>query len=290
MNEHLVSIVLPVYNGERFLTQSIESILSQTYTNIELIIVDDCSTDKTPEIIVQYMKRDKRVKVVRHEKNMYLPQALNTGFNMAKGTFYTWTSDDNIYAEDAIEHLVEILIQDSTIDVVYGNETIIDDEGNIVSKRDAIAAVLEPKLIPVLCCVGAYFMFKKDVFIEIGGYEDKWFLTEDWQFWLKAYNKGFKFFKTEKNKYFYRDNISSLSATRGIEVQRNCLKLSLDNLSHNAFRYTSEIVMRAYLKCVGYAYRTSDKKSGLACLEMAKQVNSEAEKYLKIEMLRWLEE
>lgn len=87
MNQHLVSIVLPVYNGARFLCQSVDSILSQTYTNFELIIVDDCSTDETPGIIEEYARKDRRVRTIRHSQNQYLPQALNTGFDAAKGVF-----------------------------------------------------------------------------------------------------------------------------------------------------------------------------------------------------------
>src|SRR3990170_3452478 len=102
-----VSIVLPTYNGEKYIRQSIDSCLNQTHENIELIIVDDCSIDNTPEIIKSY--KDSRVKSLRHDQNKFLPHALNTGFSNATGEYLTWTSDDNYYAKEAIEKMVSFL-------------------------------------------------------------------------------------------------------------------------------------------------------------------------------------
>lgn len=112
-NSPKVSIVLPTYNGARYLRQSIDSCLGQTYRNLELIVVDDASTDTTPEIIRSY--QDPRIRVIRHEKSKMLPESLNTGFRAVSGDYLTWTSDDNYYVPEAIlgkewEHLVDINI------------------------------------------------------------------------------------------------------------------------------------------------------------------------------------
>ena len=72
-----VSIILPVYNGEKYLALAIESILQQTYSNFELIIIDDCSTDKSNQIAKSYMKIDSRIKVYKNKKNKKLPKTLN---------------------------------------------------------------------------------------------------------------------------------------------------------------------------------------------------------------------
>jgi glycosyltransferase involved in cell wall biosynthesis len=105
----LVSIILPTYNGSRFLERAIQSCLGQTYFSIELIIVDDASTDSTPEILARAVKQDTRVRVIWHDRNRKLPAALNTGFSEAKGEFLTWTSDDNEYLPNAIEQMVDFL-------------------------------------------------------------------------------------------------------------------------------------------------------------------------------------
>ena len=91
----LVSIVLPVYNGEEYLEKSIESVLRQTYENFEFIIVNDGSTDHTKEIVDKYALIDNRIRVI-HKQNEKLPKTLSRGFSEARGEFFTWTSADNI--------------------------------------------------------------------------------------------------------------------------------------------------------------------------------------------------
>ena len=103
----LVSIVLPTYNGENFIAKAIESILKQTYTNFELIIVDDCSSDATNEIINSYAKKDARIRIIKNDVNKKLPASLNIGFDNAKGEYYTWSSDDNEYYPQAFEKMVD---------------------------------------------------------------------------------------------------------------------------------------------------------------------------------------
>ena len=98
----LVSIVLPVYNGEKYLRESLDSILAQTMEDWELIAVDDCSKDATPQILADYAASDSRIRVMRNAENQRLPRSLNIGFAEARGEFLTWTSDDNAYAPEAL--------------------------------------------------------------------------------------------------------------------------------------------------------------------------------------------
>src|SRR5438034_11794938 len=95
----LITIVLPTHNGAKYLRESIESCLGQTYHNLELVVVDDASSDATPDVIAEYS--DPRLISVRHGQNRGLPEALNTGFAHSRGHYLTWTSDDNRYAPEA---------------------------------------------------------------------------------------------------------------------------------------------------------------------------------------------
>ena len=96
----LITIVLPVYNGSRYLSTALDAILSQTYKNFELIVVDDCSTDTTPKILTDYSFQDSRIRTIRNETNLKLPTSLNVGHQAGRGSFFTWTSDDNIPHSD----------------------------------------------------------------------------------------------------------------------------------------------------------------------------------------------
>ena len=102
-----VSIVLPTYNGEEYIRQSIDSIRNQTFEDWELIIVNDYSTDGTSLIIREYEKKDSRIIVIENSENKKLPASLNIGFRSATGKYFTWTSDDNRYLPNALQCMVE---------------------------------------------------------------------------------------------------------------------------------------------------------------------------------------
>ena len=118
MNNGLVSVVMPVYNAEKFLNNSIPDILSQTYKNLELIIVDDGSSDSSLEIIKNFSKKDKRIKY--YEKlNGGTGSALNLGFNYATGEYGTWVSADDIKYPNFLLNLVNILNKNKDCKLVF---------------------------------------------------------------------------------------------------------------------------------------------------------------------------
>ena len=131
MNE-LVSIVLPVYNGAKYLRESIDSILAQTYTNWELLILDDCSTDESPAIALEYEQKDPRIHYYRNEHNLRLPRNLNRGFSLARGDYLTWTSDDNRYRTTALERMHTALKNEPAAQFVFASCRIIDGTGKEV--------------------------------------------------------------------------------------------------------------------------------------------------------------
>lgn len=151
----MISVVLPVYNGENRVSKSIESVLSQTYTNLELIIVNDCSTDGTEEIIRHYKEFDKRVRIIENSTNQKLPKSLNNGFRAAKGEYLTWTSDDNAYHTDALEIMASELDKNPKIDMVYTDFTKVDMEGNVIEK----VKLLDPDQLRFGNAVGACFLY-----------------------------------------------------------------------------------------------------------------------------------
>ena len=101
----LVSVILPVYNGADILAESIESVLAQTYTNFEFIIINDGSKDNSLEIARSYEAKDKRIRVLTQE-NKKIPRTLSRGFRESKGEFLTWTSADNVMDKDFLEKMV----------------------------------------------------------------------------------------------------------------------------------------------------------------------------------------
>jgi len=208
MPDPLVSIVLPTHNGSRFLGQAIESCLNQSYSNWELILVDDASTDDTPEIVSRYAKKDSRIKSVIHKVNRKLPASLNTGFAMAKGEMLTWTSDDNCYRGSALEAMVEFLVSNPEIGIVYSDASYMDEAG-----RDMGTLIAPPPDdLPYWNSVGGCFLYRTLVRETIGNYDENLFLAEDYDYWLRAYNR-FQFHHLSQNLYLYRLHAASLSQT-----------------------------------------------------------------------------
>jgi len=200
-----VSIILPTYNGAKYIRESIDSCLNQTYENIELIIVDDGSVDETSEIIKSY--KDKRIKYIRHKQNRGISHALNTGFKNATGEYLTWSSDDNFYASEAIECMVNALNKHDKIHFIYTNFYKIDEEKYITGRRK----VGSVKKLNRKNCIGPCFLYRRKVYEEIGDYSQKAFLAEDYEYWLRI-RKRFYMKKLNKFLYYYRVHTDSLSS------------------------------------------------------------------------------
>ncbi|MDC9723071.1 MAG: glycosyltransferase [Urechidicola sp.] len=205
MVNEIISIILPVYNGELFLSEAIESCLNQSCQNFELIIVNDCSTDGSLSIAKSYAAKDSRIIIIDNKENKKLPESLNIGHKKAVGEYITWTSDDNILKNNFLKVLVTSLKKNKA-DIVYSNYDIILADGSL--KRTHDAGPTEHLVFGNK--VGASFLYKKEVFDKLSGYDDSLFLLEDYDFWLRA-SIRFKFFHVNDNLYQYRLHESSLT-------------------------------------------------------------------------------
>lgn len=103
MQEGLVSIVTPVYNAERFINETIDSVMAQTYDNWELILVDDCSSDNSAAIIDEYVKKDSRVKYIKNKENSGAAVSRNAGIEMAKGQYVAFVDSDDVWKPEKLE-------------------------------------------------------------------------------------------------------------------------------------------------------------------------------------------
>ena len=124
------SVVLPAYNGERFLRPAIDSVLAQTLTDFELIVVDDGSSDRTPEILAEYAAKDSRVRVHRHPVNLGFRQALNTACRLAQGEVIATMGHDDISLPRRLERQVNFFARCPTVGAVGSSVQVIDELGN----------------------------------------------------------------------------------------------------------------------------------------------------------------
>ena len=138
MGHPTVSIGLPVYNGEEFLSQALDSILSQTYSDFELIISDNGSIDRTQDISRAYAARDKRVRYARSETNRGAAWNFNNVFELSSGKYFKWAAHDDICAPEFLARCVEVLELDPGIIVCFSRTVQIDEQGRLERKRDHI--------------------------------------------------------------------------------------------------------------------------------------------------------
>lgn len=254
MNKIRVSIVLPCYNGADLLGSAIKSCINQTYKDWELIIINDCSTDKTLEVANSYAQIDSRIKVFTNEKNSKLPVSLNNGFKNATGEYWTWTSDDNLLHPTMIEDMVNFLDENKEVGFAVSDYNIIDINGNVVEE------VYIPDdvnlLLPLNNYIGASFMYRKEYAIEVGEYNKDLFLVEDYDYWLRL-NNVCKLKRLPKCLYSYRKHGGSLTETRKEEIRVKLLELRLKYLKQ------TENLLKGHSKKLSlYYYRIVDNLKG----------------------------
>ena len=225
--KELISIVLPVYNGERYLRESIDSVLNQTYRNWELIIVDDCSTDSSAKIAREYTKKDKRIYYYRNENNLRLPRNLNKGFKLARGNYLTWTSDDNRFKSTALEKMYSALKNDIDAQFVFASCRVINSEGSPIEY--IMVDNKRKKQIVGHNVVGACFMYTRKAYEEVGEYNPEFVLVEDYDYWQRIYTK-FNAVVISEILYEYRWHDGALTSTMKKEAfNRTFEKMLLKN-------------------------------------------------------------
>jgi len=131
-NKPRVSIGMPVFNGEKYLCQSIESILNQTFEDFELLISDNASTDNTPAICQEYAARDKRIKYYRNQENIGGPRNYNKVFELSSAEYFKWAAYDDVLSPEFLKKCVEILDKDPSVVGCCCKTGRIDQDGNFL--------------------------------------------------------------------------------------------------------------------------------------------------------------
>ncbi|OQX91514.1 MAG: hypothetical protein B6D58_07700 [candidate division Zixibacteria bacterium 4484_95] len=195
----LVSVITPLYNSEKYIGETIESVIGQTYHNWEMVIVDDCSTDSSADIVEKYSKKDPRIRLIKCEKNFGGPaRPRNIGIKNAKGEYIAFLdSDDRWYPEKlfSVKRIFELY---PDVDIVYHAELEVSLDGR--KKILDYGQVKEPAYEDLLFrgnkLLTSATVVRRDVAIEVGGFSKNMDFNsvEDYDFWLKLARLGSKFY------------------------------------------------------------------------------------------------
>jgi GT2 family glycosyltransferase len=178
-----VSVIIPTYNYGRFLREAIDSALAQTHRPIEVIVVDDGSTDDTPQVLAAY---GDRIRVIR-QNNLGVGAARNTGIATARGEYLAFLDSDDIWKPQAIEHQIARFIDDPDLGLVHCGAEAFDREGKTLSvSLNGLEGWVASDLLrldqEVVAAPGSGIMVPKRVAEEIGGYDASLQPSEDWDF------------------------------------------------------------------------------------------------------------
>ena len=183
---------MPVYNGERFLRDSVESILGQTFTDFEFLILDDGSTDSTWEILQRYAEKDTRIVLIRNERNIGLTKSLNKGLNLARGEYLARQDADDISLPQRLELQVKFLAAHPEVSLVGTGMKIIDENGNILRLQQPPAdheSITAELLLKNHAIGHSTVIARLSALKEFGGYDERFPFAQDYDLWWRLSRK-----------------------------------------------------------------------------------------------------
>lgn len=213
MQSPLISVIIPCYNQGCFLSETLDSVLSQTYENWEAIIVDDGSTDTTKEVANQYCTKDPRFRYI-YQSNAGLSAARNAGVTNSNGIYILPLDSDDKIAPRYIELAINAFIANEKLKVVYCRAALFGiKKGEWKLPEFSIERMLGRN------CIFCSAFYKREDFDKIGGYNTNMkYGFEDWDFWLSMLEEGGEVFQIDEILFFYR--IRKRSMLRSIDEQK----------------------------------------------------------------------
>lgn len=215
------SIIIPVYNGEAFLHKTIESCLSQSYKALEIIVVDDCSTDNSFKIASSY----ENIRVFRNSKNMGIIKTANYGITVSKGELLLFLGHDDLLSSEHIEKLVP-LFSNSEISFVHCNSHLINSKGDKIGLgRDDTTQIKRMENIVFELAKNNFIhstgaMIRKRSLLECGGFDEKFRNYGEWLLWLRLLNYGKAFYCSEVRAFYRRHESNITNTFKNIEIKK----------------------------------------------------------------------
>lgn len=259
----LVSVIIPVYNGEKYIAKCVESLLCQTLQNIEIILVNDGSNDNTLSIISQYASQDNRIKVV-DKVNEGVSVARNIALSIAEGEWIAFSDADDFYYPDGLENLYKCAINTNT-DVVLGNAERIKMDGTITLRYPHVSKISVHREFPKGSLEMWGDLFHHSIFhSDCNKFQEGLAYLEDRLLMLKILSKSKEYSIVPKPVYGHVKNEDSvLACGNGLRMAKHCFwasKMMLDYATQTS-HYHKEIIKDSYnarLRAIDYFYQNKN--------------------------------
>ena len=235
-----VTVLMPVYNGEKYLRQAIDSILSQTFSDFNFLIIDDGSSDKSREIIQSYQDTFPKVKLLSNPQNIGLMASLNKGIKEIGSTYIARMDADDVAFPCRLEKQIQFLEEHPNISVLGTNMIVVDENLNFLEKQCLPSKSLQIKWnLYFGCCIAhPTVMMRRSILFDIGVYNENFKNTEaeDYELWLRA-TKKYEFYNLVQPLLYYRIHTSNMS----ISLKNNRDKSSIELLKYYISQLIDEI-------------------------------------------------
>lgn len=249
----LVSVIIPVYNAEKYIKQAIESVLYQTYKNVEIIIVNDFSTDKSDEIIKSLMAKHKEVNILYfiNEKNLGVAESRNIGIRYASGEYIAFLDADDYWFPNKLEKQINLFLQNPNIGLVHTYKVVLKEDKNFwfptkyhLKLINRLEGEIYDKIIQGNWICTSSVMIKKCIIDKVGFFNSKFSPSEDWDLWIRM-AKVTSFGLVREFLTCYRHNDLGISKDV-VKYSNSILSIVNTYVKHKSF------LIR--LKAYGYCY------------------------------------
>ena len=278
MNEQkmpTVTIVTPAYNQAEFLRDTIESVLSQDYPNIDYIVLDDGSTDETPNILAEYGDRFRW----ETHTNMGQTATINKGWSMAKGEIVTWLNSDDTYLPGAVSKAVDFLVKNPDVGIVYGDTVTTEADGTPFGRSKPLPPFDYHAFIGNWenTIVQPSSFIRKSVIEKVDHLDPKFYYFMDWDLWLRA-GLHFKIAYIPEMLSTYRFHAESKTVAQAKKAAPELEYMferfySRTDLSPEVLALKKKARMNMYFLTAGYYLRGDDRASARAMAMKALKAN-----------------
>lgn len=266
----LVSICIPVYNGEKTIVETLQAVMNQTYEEMEVIVVDNCSEDKTYEIVQNLQKVDDRIRLYRNESNLGMAGNWNECLKHVQGEYVHFVCADDILRKDCIEKKMNLVEKESDIVMVFSASEIINDNGEMIMSRHEFKYD---------CCVDGQrlakksyhqknlfgepsnVLIKKRIIDKVGEFARNTFYATDWDMWIRVASQGKVGYinlplmqyrisaQNETSKYNFKKFLEDDSIMMKNLEEYNCIPIYwYDKVIHRVFYFGRMVARYMYMK------------------------------------------
>lgn len=267
-----VSVCIPVYNAEKYLKETIDSVLNQSFHDFELVLINDCSTDDSVDVIRQYA--DPRIRFIQNEHNLGMHKTMDCCVEEAKGEYVLLLCDDDLIANDCLEKKARVLENDEKINLVFSASSVIDSHGKIIMKRRPYKAnlkfdgkTLAKKSFETknVFAEPSNVMFRKSAVTNLDGFDCDIKYAIDWDYWLRICSTGDVYYIDDYLSCFRISDTSETSRMikirKSIFEEDNYFVEKMRTFSALGFnertlkKHSRNIKLRQYMKEIFFAIR-----------------------------------